>query len=200
MDERWLISTGELTELFGVSRQALTNWGRAGCPKYDRGKWYLPDVLQWFRDNRDSPVASGEKESMRDRKLRADTEYREERARRERVLREALEGLYFLKTEVEKAWAARALEAKAGFLLLEKTLPMELVGKDEEDMETIIADRVREVLSDYARAGKYTPDSEQITAGNTGVDAAKKDKSKRMGGQKPNSRRKNKRNAGKVAD
>lgn len=200
MDERWLISTGELTELFGVSRQALTNWGRAGCPKYDRGKWYLPDVLQWFRGNRDSPVASGEKESMRDRKLRADTEYREERARRERVLREALEGLYFLKTEVEKAWAARALEAKAGFLLLEKTLPMELVGKDEEDMETIIADRVREVLSDYARAGKYTPDSEQITAGNTGVDAAKKDKSKRMGGQKPNSRRKNKRNAGKVAD
>lgn len=186
-NERWMVTTGEMEELFGVTKMALTGWKKAKCPKEGHGMWYLPDVLRWFRNTRNTPAETQENEDMRERKLRADTEYREERAQRERLLREALEGLYFLRSDVEKAWADRAFEAKAAFLLFEKTLPLELVGKDENKMEAIIAARVREVLNDYARDGKYTPDPEKAPAGKSRVAPAGKAKGKRVGRQKQSS-------------
>ncbi len=200
-NERWFISTGDMAQLFDVTPKTISVWESNGCPKYGRGKWFLPDVLKWFRSSRDnSQNAKPDEADMRSRKMRADTEYREERARRERILREALEEMYFLRTDVELAWANRALEAKSAFLLLEKTLPIELVGKAENEMESIIASRVREVLVDYARNGKYTPDPGETPTGNNGLAPAGKAAGKRMGRQKQSSRPKNKRHARTVAD
>ena len=198
-DERWFISTGDMATLFSVTRKTISLWESNGCPKRGRGKWFLPDVLKWFLASRDnSQNDTPDEASMKSRKLRADTEYREERARRERILREALEELYFLRSDVEKAWADRVLETKSAFLLLEKTLPMELAGKDENEMESIIASRVREVLADHARGGKYTSDTQTAPAGNNSLAPAGKTASQRVGRPKSNPRSKNKRNAGKV--
>jgi hypothetical protein len=200
-DERWFISTGDMATLFGVTRKTISLWESNGCPKRGRGKWFLPDVLKWFLASRDnSQNDTPDEASMKTRKLKADTLYREERARRERILREALEELYFLRTDVEKAWSNRALEAKSAFLLLEKTLPMELAGKDENEMESIIASRVREVLADHARGGKYTPNPVEVPAGSPSVAPAGKNAGKRMGRPKSNPRPKNIRNARQVED
>ena len=183
--ERWLISTADMCEIFEISRRALTNWKNRGCPQQGRGKWFLPDVLKW-RTGSLEEVNAIDGESLRARKLQADTEYREERAMRERLLRETLEDLYFRKVDVEEAWSLRALEAKSAFMLFEKTLPMELVGKTENEIEGIIAARVREVLSDYAREGHYTPapdksHSKAPRKGKSGVAPAGKAKGKRVG-------------------
>ena len=198
-DERWFISTGDMATLFSVTRKTISLWESNGCPKRGRGKWFLPDVLKWFLASRDnSQNDTPDEASMKTRKLKADTLYREERARRERILREALEELYFLRSDVEKAWADRVLETKSAFLLLEKTLPMELAGKDENEMESIIASRVREVLADHARGGKYTANTQTAPAGNNSLAPAGKTTRKPVGRPKSNPRSKNKRNAGKV--
>jgi len=200
-NERWFVSTGDMAALFSVTRKTISLWESNGCPKRGRGKWYLPEVLTWFLASRNkSHNDTPDETDMKSRKLKADTEYREERARRERILREALEELYFLRSDVEKAWADRVLETKSAFLLLEKTLPIELSGKDENEMESIIASRVREVLADHARGGKYTPDTPTAPAGDTGLAPAGKTAGKRVGRPKSNTRPKNKRNARQVAD
>lgn len=153
--EKWVLSTTEIAEIYRVEPRTMLNWEKKGCPKYARGRWNLPDVIKW-REEGISPIGDITGEDLKARKLMADTEYREERAIRERILRETLEDQYFRKTDVEDAWVERVLEAKAGFLLFSKTLPMELVGKNEKEIEAVIDARVREVLIDYARAGDYT--------------------------------------------
>lgn len=194
----FIISTRDLCKIANVSNQTLTDWKKAGCPYVGTNKWNLADVYAWDRARFAKQTPSEEDSDMKSRKLKADTEYREERARRERILREALEELYFLRSDVEKAWADRVLETKSAFLLLEKTLPMELAGKDENEMESIIASRVREVLADHARGGKYTPDTGETSTGNNSLAPAGKTTRKPVGRPKSNSRSKNKRDARKV--
>jgi len=45
-----LLSQKQLGGLFGVFRQAVTNWTRNGMPR-NRGMYDLPDVLRWLRKN-----------------------------------------------------------------------------------------------------------------------------------------------------
>jgi len=140
----------------------VRRWKASGCPSHAFNQWNLKEVQQWKDEFISTPAKpAATTEELRARKLQADTEYREERAQRERLLREVLEDMYYKKTDVEEAWAQRALEAKTAFLMFEKTLPVELYGKSIEEMETIIASRVREVLANYARTGsKYTQESD----------------------------------------
>jgi len=185
-NEEFIVSTTDLCQIFGVTRMTISTWRKNGCPQVSRGTWNLPDVLKWKFDGQ--PTKSTDTEDpaiLRARKLQADTEYREERAQRERLLGEVLEEMYFKRSDVEEAWALRATEAKMAFLLFEKTLPVELHGKSIEEMETIIASRVREVLSNYARKGAYTGDAPARTVS---VDAAGKTKSERVGRPKQGTR------------
>jgi len=43
------LSQVQLVELFGVTRQAISNWGRAGMPRGRDGTYSLPDVVRWLR-------------------------------------------------------------------------------------------------------------------------------------------------------
>ena len=195
---KFIFSTGDVSEILGVSRQTLSDWKKDGCPFLGKGKWDLAAVVQWDRGRFANRQVTPEETGIKLRKLQADTLFREERAKREKIMREALEDLYFRKEDVEEAWAMRAMEAKSTFMLFAKVLPMELAGKTEQEMESIIAERVREVLSDYARGEKYTPDPKKAAKRNHGVDSAGKAPRKSVGRQKQDSGRKNKRDAGKV--
>ena len=195
---KFIFSTGDVCEILGVSRQTLSDWKKDDCPFLGRGKWDLAAVVQWDRGRFANRQVTPEETGIKLRKLQADTLFREERAKREKIMREALEDLYFRKEDVEDAWAMRALEAKSTFMLFAKVLPMELAGKTEQEMEAIIAERVGEVLSDYARGEKYTPDPKTAAKRNHGVDTAGKTPRKPVGRPKSHPGRKNKRDAGKV--
>mgnify|MGYP001159225546 CR=1 FL=1 len=160
--ENLIVSTKSLCAFFGVTDRTVRRWKASGCPSHAFNQWNLKEVQQWKDEFISTPAKpAATTEELRARKLQADTEYREERAQRERLLREVLEDMYYKKTDVEEAWSQRALEAKTAFLMFEKTLPVELYGKSIEEMETIIASRVREVLANYARTGsKYTQESD----------------------------------------
>lgn len=156
MNTKWIVTTSDLSIIFGISDRAIRKWPEAGCPKLERGKWYLPDVISW----KSGSFVEGEdldKEKLRERKLVADTNYREERAAKERLTREALEGKYMPREEVENEWASRIVELKAGLLNWRKALPPQLAEQDEATIEERLDIEVRDLLEQYYRTGTYTP-------------------------------------------
>lgn len=48
--EKYIVSTRELCEILGVSRQTLINWLGRGCPQMARGTWNLKDVIEWRKE------------------------------------------------------------------------------------------------------------------------------------------------------
>ncbi len=155
-DDRWHISTAEMSNLFGVTIPALRKWVKNGCPQLGHGKWDLKAVLAWKRGIAQEGEQQTEAESMRERKLKAETLYREERARRERLQREILEGKYYPRGDVEDAWAGRCAELRASLLDWSKTLPQELLGLGQNEVERVVYDRACELLEQYSRDGTYT--------------------------------------------
>lgn len=47
IDGKLCVSTAMMLQMFGVSRQALGNWAKQGCPKSKPGWWPLAEVVQW---------------------------------------------------------------------------------------------------------------------------------------------------------
>ena len=159
MNAKWIVTTSDLSVIFGVSDRAIRKWPEAGCPKMERGKWYLPDVISW----KSGSFVEGEdldKEKLRERKLVADTNYREERAAKERLTREALEGKYMPREEVVREWVSRITELKAGLMNWIKSLPPQLAQQEEHTIEERLDVEVRDLLEQYARTGSYTPKAE----------------------------------------
>lgn len=50
LSEKYIVSTRELCEILGVSRQTLINWLERGCPQMARGTWNLKDVIEWRKE------------------------------------------------------------------------------------------------------------------------------------------------------
>ena len=46
-DDRIILNTSKLAEVFGVDIAIPNRWEKAGCPKEGRGWWDLQAVLQW---------------------------------------------------------------------------------------------------------------------------------------------------------
>ena len=148
--ELMIVTTGELKKLFGVSDVALHKWKLAGCPKAGRGRWNLNEVLSW-RLSRDGNTGTGGE--MKLRKLRADVEFREERAQRERLLRERLEETVFRREDVQEAWVERVEELTERLSEFPAVLARALVRADENEMQEIVAEHVRGFLLDMAGRG-----------------------------------------------
>jgi hypothetical protein len=47
--DRWIVSSTELAFLLGEHRAQIKRFAERGMPKRGYGKWYLPDVVQWWR-------------------------------------------------------------------------------------------------------------------------------------------------------
>ena len=46
---KFIFSTGDVSEILGVSRQTLSDWKKDDCPFLGKGKWDLAAVVQWDR-------------------------------------------------------------------------------------------------------------------------------------------------------
>jgi len=155
--DKFIVSTSDLIYLFQISRKQISNWVEAGCPKLARGKWNLKDVITW-RSGNFVTSEDVDADNMRERKLVAETLYREEKAKKEKIQREALEGLYLPYEEVEKEWASRIVELKSGLMNWRKGLPPQLADQNEAVIEETLEREVRDLLEQYYRKGTYTPE------------------------------------------
>jgi hypothetical protein len=172
--EKFIVSTSDLIYLFQISRKQISNWADAGCPKLARGKWNLREVIAWRAGNF---VVDGEinTDNLTERQALATTLYREEKAKKEKIQREALEQLYIPKEEVAKEWAARILELKTGLANWRKGLPPQLAEQPEAVIEEVLEREVRDIFEQYYRNGTYTPKLDKVAApGNSSTKATRK--------------------------
>ena len=92
------------------------------------------------------------------RKLKADADYREIKAAREKRMMEILEGQYIEKTELETEWARRIIEVKSALLLLSKKVSTEFTDAPiRRTVEKVITSEVYVMLEQFSREGAYTP-------------------------------------------
>jgi len=155
-DGRLLISTAALSKAMNTSVKTLAEWAKAGMPKESTGWWDLAAVLAW----RGQSVGAGKAEEMSDeaRKLRADADFREVRAAREKRMMEIIDGQYIEKTELESEWARRIIEMKSALLLLAKKVSTEFTDATiRRTVEKVITSEVYSMLEQYSREGAYTP-------------------------------------------
>lgn len=144
--EKGLLTTGEMTRVFGVTAGALDKWRKNGCPgRIARGTWDFRKTVQWLDERREGG-AGGDVDNMRFRKLQADTEYREERARRESLLREMLEEMHFSREDVHAAWLERVEELRSSLGDFAPQLAKACHGKSLPEIEEIVSEHVRAFL------------------------------------------------------
>lgn len=150
--------------LFGVSTSAVKKWeGEMGLKQASGmpdGYYDLKEVIDW-RIKMLVGSDSGKTSDLRTAKMAVDLQYRKTRSEREKLLLEILRDEYYSKEEAVEEWATRALELKIALLDWSKTLPMELAGRDLNEMESILHARACEILGGFCRRGKYTFDPER---------------------------------------
>lgn len=181
-DDRILISTSRACEFYGVSRKTLNSWALRGCPKETRGWWDVQLVTTWLMER--EGIGSKDSEDLNQRKLKADTEYREAKAAREQLMKELAEGKYFPKDEVVGEWVRRVHEVRTAMLATPRKVAA--VFSDPEirvTVESELTTIVREILERYAREGVYTPKSTVAARGKKRVSSSGKAHRKRVGGQ-----------------
>lgn len=153
--EQVLLSTAKTAEFFAVTRETLSSWAKKGAPKEARGWWSPKTLMEWLGK---SQGQQANEMSMEARKLKADAEYREEKAKREKRMNEILEGQYLPADEIENEWARRITEVKTGLLALRNTIVAQFSDPDIRlVVERVLTNEIHELLEQYARDGAYTP-------------------------------------------
>jgi len=139
-------------EFFDVDERTIRNWDAKanGTLRIKRGWYDIKAIMDWRSgQNAESDAA---------RKLKAEADLKEEQATMARIEREILEGKYLSVDEVYTEWARRVSEVKSGLLALSKKVAAQFSDADIRiEVENILSDEIYDLLSQYARKGKYTP-------------------------------------------
>ena len=146
-----IVSTSQLSEIFGVTQQAISLWAGRGCPKAGHGKWDIALVLQWWLDN--LYQADNDTEEMAQAKL----EYWQAKARGETVKSDLAEGKVIPVDEIKKAWAWRVSEMSNGLGALPMRLAPLIAGKNEREIRSILGSEIWKIRDQFSRTGKFTP-------------------------------------------
>ena len=157
VDGRLFITTAGLCAAFGIVQSATAKWRAAGCPQAERGWWDLRAVMEW-REKRYLDNADFDAEELARRQTLAETVYREERARRQKLEADALEEKLLTREDVAQAWASRVAEVRSALASLPRRVARDLLGRTEAEIRARLAEEVREICGGYARGGTFTPE------------------------------------------
>jgi phage terminase Nu1 subunit (DNA packaging protein) len=103
-----IVSTKDIADIFGVTRQAVQQWYKAGCPKQGRGQWDLKTVLEWWLLNIYSEKSLTDDEDLAAAKRR----YWSSKADKEKMAVDQQRGDLVPKAEIQRRWVQRILEFK----------------------------------------------------------------------------------------
>lgn len=152
-DEKFYLNSEMTARFFGVTPRTLLDWEKKGCPKVERGWWEPAEILKWLGQGGNVGA-----DTLAVRKLKADTEYREAKAEREKMIKDTLAGKYIPKDKIEEEFTQRVVELKASLLNLPRVIAAEFPDEDiRRSIEKIGNDVVYDALEQYSRAGKYIP-------------------------------------------
>lgn len=145
-----LISSREILRVFSISNATRDLWAKQGCPKVERGWWKLSDVIRWRgignRLDRDE-------ESDEAKKLRADAEYKDMKAKQEAVKLQEMLGNLVPIDMIQEEWAMTFTEIRQQLLKLPNDIRARiytLYPECSEDVTLIAKETVRQCLDELA--------------------------------------------------
>lgn len=154
IDGKLCLTTAKTAEWLGVTRQAVEYWVNQGCPKIERGYYYLPDVLKWRGEG-------GDEDNIKTQKLIAEKDYRRAKATQEEIRLRELEGQY-IHVDTAIADLQKALVAlKKDLLRIPRAINIRITTAINPDAgieaEAEADEVVRDALKQLGTTGKYRP-------------------------------------------
>ena len=146
-----IVSTADLIKIFGVTQRTVAEWGRTNCPKVGRGEWKLKDVVEWRGLCRLGDATN--KESDAAKKLRADAEYKDAKAKQEAVrLQEMLGNLVPIEM-IQEQWAFTFADIRQQLMKLPNDIRARIhtsYPECSEDVSLIAEEIIRRTLEGLA--------------------------------------------------
>jgi hypothetical protein len=143
------ITAQSLGPAFGVTRQAVGQWFKAGCPRLPDGRYRLADVWAWRLEQERGKACEGGWEE----------EGQKWRALKHKHQLEALQGRYVETSTVAAFWQDRCLEARAAMQAIGQALAPQCVGLDAQQIRDLLDDSLRRVCEGLARTWEAALDA-----------------------------------------
>ena len=166
-----IVPTDDVVRIFGVSKKSVAEWTLKGMPKVDRGMYKLKDVVKWRGLMRLGDATN--KETDASKKLRADAEYKDAKAKQEAVkLQEMLGNLVPIEM-IQEQWAFTFTDIRQQLLKLPNDIRARIhtsYPECSEDVSLIAEEIIRrtlEGLSECNNAGVKTPVEEVDSDGDS---------------------------------
>ena len=153
LENCFIVPTKTACDFFGISRETLSTWAEKGAPKEGRGKWNLKKLTEWRY--------KGEHiESPSLRKLRAEADLKESKAKQEKIKLSVAEGKFLPVSEVQEELTRMTLNLKKSMLAIGHNVAAELATTATTEVAELarneIDKRIREALEEVSRYGKYS--------------------------------------------
>ena len=159
------VSSALMQEMFGVSRQALGNWAKSGCPKAQPGWWPLVEVVQW-RGLNTKVAGSDEELSDEARKRKYEAEIKRLQADQLELKNAIAHGEYLPRTDVIQEIGQFATELKRSMSGLSRKLTTEIAPfldvSSARRVESDLNDLVNDAMERIATGEIYEPPKRRI--------------------------------------
>lgn len=161
-DSMHLCSTEEISSVLGMTPQWVRKLSKEGViPQVTRGKFDLLSTVKryigYLKESQKEPISSDQKK-MKARKLKAETEEREARAKLAEIQLDERAGKLISREDVIKEWSGRCVEVKAALLGLPQEIGFIFPDSEYRYMiEERVEQFVYETLERYSRDGISTP-------------------------------------------
>lgn len=158
------MTTTALSEVLGITQQTLSLWESQGCPKETRGWWSLKDVLTWKGLITPSGVKSEEQAketSLIQKKLAAETKFKEQKADEAEFKNDIARGEYILKEEVTAELQRFFIILKRSMMGYSRRIATELSAfvdpSEARRMEKMVSELTVDALEQISIDGIYKP-------------------------------------------
>lgn len=161
-DSMHLCSTEEISSVLGMTPQWVRKLSKEGViPQVTRGKFDLLSTVKryigYLKESQKEPISSDQKK-MKARKLKAETEEREARAKLAEIQLDEKAGKLISREDVIREWSGRCVEVKAALLGLPQEIGFLFPDSEYRHMiEERVEQFVYETLERYSREGISTP-------------------------------------------
>lgn len=162
------ITTSYLAKLLAVSERTVREWGKNGCPKEDRGWWYLPDVIAWQNGNEKEKEESQPIEymSLETQKLFHETQLKKAQSEKEELKNAIARGDYlekaFVVDELQRFFVIfkRSVQGLSNKLSMEVSSYVDAI--EARRLENYIGGIVDDALEQFSVSGVYKASKKRI--------------------------------------
>lgn len=162
-DSMHLCSTEEISSVLGMTPQWVRKLSKEGViPQVTRGKFDLLSTVKryigYLKESQKEQSTPSDQKKMKARKLKAETEEREARAKLAEIQLDEKAGKLISREDVTREWSGRCVEVKAALLGLPQEIGFLFPDSEYRHMiEERVEQFVYETLERYSREGISTP-------------------------------------------